>query len=266
MQVARCAVPLALLLTPIVPARPSAAESALRLEVPAEYGRIPASTYDEDGRRVGGAELSIEDGPDGQVTLAVASGIEGGERTVASADLVRVDAGESLQILRQRSRSMGADGKPLGVLSIDHVEGIGSCSPPPGNGGSTKTLRLPADDRIANVPLNLVFLPLARGEMDEMSFQIFLCRFGPRVLNARAKVSRREPARDGKPQPVEVAYELQMPLYLSKLARPFLPRIAMWFDAGSEGHWLGHRMPLFAKGPTVMVVRSGTSPSALSAF
>ncbi len=265
MQIARCAVPLALLLTPLVPARPSAAESALRLEVPTAYGRVPASTYDEHGRRVGGAELSIEEGANGQVTLAVASGIEGGERTVASAELVRVDGGEALQILRQRSQSMGADGKLLGVLSIDHVKGIGSCSPPPGD-GRTQTLKLPADDRIANVPLNLLFLPLARGETDEMSFQIFLCRFGPRVLDAQAKVSRRGPARDGEPQPVKVEYELQLPPYLLALARPFLPRIAMWFDAASEGVWLGHRMPLFSKGPTVMVVRSGTSPSALSAF
>ena len=199
--------------------------------------------------------------------LEVESGIEGAERTLATADLVRVESGDALQIVSQQSQSIDAEGNPLGVLSIDHVQRIGSCTPPPGNGKSVQTLQLPTGDRIANVPLNLLFRPVARGDTDKLSFQIFVCRFGPRLLNAVATVARRSESANGGSETVEVRYELQIPGYLSSLARPFLPNVAMWFESGASGDWLGHRMPLFSKGPTVMVVRSGKSPSSLfSAF
>jgi hypothetical protein len=262
--------PLALslgLLAVVAIGRPALAESSLRLELPDHYGRIPASTYDEGGERVGGAEILIEERGIGKVALEVESGIEGAERTVASADLIRVDGGEALQIVAQHSRSIDAEGNPLGVLSIDHVAGIGSCTPPPSTGKKAETLRLPSGDRVANVPLNLLFRPLARGETQELSFQIFVCRFGPRLFDAVATVARRAESGDGEPEKVEVRYELEIPGYLAAIARPFLPRVAMWFDAGASGDWIGHRMPLFSKGPTVLVMRSGTSPNSLfSAF
>ena len=63
---------------------------------------------------------------------------------------------------------------------------------------------------------------------------------------------------------LEVEYNVDFGM-LNSLAAPFLPKLSFWFDPDSPGSWIAHRMPLFSKGPTVLVVRSGFTPTQLQA-
>jgi hypothetical protein len=238
------------------------AESALRLAMPTRFGVVPASTYDKQGRRVGDATLAVEKLDNGNVRMFAQSGFDGAERNVVSAVLVPIDDGE-LQLVEQTSRSFDGTGSPLGTLTVDHLAAMGRCEPPAGNGKKTKTIELSDEDRVANIPVNLLFLPLARGQREKVDFEILLCSRGPKVVKARAEVGRRVRTEDGLRDIVEIHYEMNFGPVLSRLAKPFVPKVAVWFDPETPDGWLAHRMPLFAKGPTVMVVRTGIAPGVL---
>jgi len=251
--------------SPLATSGLAGAESELVLPMPERFGAVPAATYDEDGQRVGDAQLSLEQLANGLVRMTAESGIEGAERNVVSAVLrpTGVNGERHLQLVSQSSRSYDAKGRSLGQLVVDHGNAVGRCIPPPDDGGRVKTVDLPAHERVANVPVNLLFLPLAKGERDKVQFQIMLCSGGPRLVDATAEVARRVRTQEGPRDIVEIRYEMDFGPLLSRLARPFLPRVAVWFDADEPESWLAHRMPLYAKGPTVMVVRTGVQPRVL---
>ncbi len=240
----------------LLPPADGLAASALRLPVPGHFGAVPAETFDGEGDRVGGATLEIRRLDDGHVLMSVETGIEGAERSRAEAELRPAPEGGALELVRQRSRSVDASQNPLGVLEIDHLAKRGSCTP--AGDGEPQVIELPDPDRVANVPLNLLFLPLVRGEKKTVDFQILLCRGGPRLVDATAEVASVATA-PGQPghRMVEVRYKLDFGPFLSRLAAPFMPRLSFWFDRDAAGEWLAHTQPLFAKGPTVLVVRSG---------
>jgi len=241
---------------------PASAESALRLPLPGAFGAIEAGTFDAQGHRVGDARMAVTRRPDGRVELSAQSGIEGsGARTVVSALMEVSEGGSALRLLSQRSESFDTSGASLGVLSIDHEARSARCGVPVGSGGAPATVALPASDRVVNVPLNLLFQRLASGEEEEVAFQVLLCRFGARIIDARARVATPAGAESGL---VEVRYELDFGPLLSSLAEPFLPTLSFWFDRDAPGAWVGHRMPLFSKGPTVLVVRHGFTPARLA--
>jgi hypothetical protein len=235
------------------------AESARRLPLPDTFGDIVADTYDEKGLRVGDAKLHMLKDEDGLVELIVSSGIEGAERTTATARLDQPEGEVGLRPVYQSSRSFDALGNPLGLLAVDHERQEAICTHP--STGEEERISLPRGDRVANVPLNLLFLPLVRGEAEAIDFQFVLCRFGARLLDARATVAERRT--EGGEEYVEIRYSLNLGSFLNRLAAPFLPRLSVWFDSQKPGSWVGHRMPLFSKGPTVVVMRSGITPSAL---
>jgi hypothetical protein len=116
---------------------------------------------------------------------------------------------------------------------------------------------------VAHVPLNLLFLPLAKGETEEIKFQFLLCALGPIFVDAKATVARLIPAHDGKDPLVEVRYELDLNPVIAAVARPFLPRFAFWFDPLARDPWVAHRMPLASRGPAVLIVRTGVLPETL---
>lgn len=235
------------------------AESALRLPLPDRFGDIDAGTFDAAGHRVGEARLSVVRLGDDQVELSARSGIEGAARSQVSARMELVDGGRALRLLSQRSESFDDSGASLGVLSIDHERREARCGAPPGSGEHDAVVELAKRDRVVNVPLNLLFQRLVTGEVPELDFEVLLCRFGARVIEAHARVATPAPRPDGL---VEVRYELDFGM-LSSLAAPFLPTLSFWFDRKSPGAWVAHRMPLFSKGPTVLVVRSDVSPERL---
>jgi hypothetical protein len=251
-------------------AGPGAAESALELPAPETFGVVGADTYDEQGRRVGGAKVRIEELPGGLVELEMRSGIDGAEQTVLTARLAPIEGADGTggaQAYRpvfQSSRSFDAAGKTLGLMSVDHLSSQVVCDPPIGSAGESQRLALPAQDRVANVPLNLLFLPLARGEVERVDFQFVLCRGGPRLLDATAGVVKvTNGGAEGQEHVVEVRYQLDLGPVLTRLAAPFLPQLSVWFDAERPEPWLGHRVPLFSQGPIVLVMRTGFDPALL---
>jgi len=231
------------------------------LPLPSVFGNIPAETWDaESGKRVGEATMSVVRRPDGLIEMVGISGIDGSAKTEARAVLEVVPGGDGLRLLSQSSESHDESGQSLGVLSIDHTQGKATCGVPPGSGKAPAVVELPANDRVVNVPLNLLFHELVTGESEHVAFQVLLCRFGARLIPARASVTG--PRKKGGTGLLEVVYNVDFGM-LNSLAAPFLPKLSFWFDPDSPAAWVGHRMPLFSKGPTVLVVRSGFTPAQL---
>lgn len=238
------------------------AKSSLRLPYPHGFGSIPAATYDENYHRVGDARLEIENLDDGRVRLLVASGIDGGAHTTASAEFAVIGDSQYLQLLRQESRSFDPTGTPLGVLSVDHVKGVGRCTAPDGDGENVEQIDLPDEDRVANVPLNLLFQPLLEGTTDAVEFQVLVCRFGPRLVDIDAKVVT-QPGDRKESSLVEVEYTPDLGGFVSTIAQRWLPRLSVWFDRDNTNDWVAHRVPLYSKGPNVFVIREGVPSSWL---
>jgi hypothetical protein len=193
---------------------------------------VPAATYDDEGNRIGAADLLIEKQDDGNVRIFTLSGRDEGARTVASALFAPSARERAMRLVRQESRSFDGEGRPLGLLELDHVAGIGSCAGP--NGEAPVTLPLPSEDRVVNVPMNLLFLPLVRGEISSLQFQLFLCREGARLMDFEAWVAKDADAAAAA-QLIEVGY-------------------------GPDCH----RMPLYSGGPEVLVLRDGVPSHRLA--
>jgi len=232
------------------------AESEILIPYPRAFGTIPAATYDQEHQRVGGAHLVIERLESGNVRILSESGIDRGARTVASAELAPVDSGHLLQLLTEESRSFDRDGTSLGVLRIDHRIASASCTSPNGSGDTRKQISLPEADRVVNVPLNLLFLPLVRGDLETVNFQFFMCRGGPRLLDFEARVAARNGSKRGG-NLVEVRYGPDFGAVVSLIAQGLIPQLSFWFDPDAQGAWIAHRLPLYSKGPEVFVIRDG---------
>jgi hypothetical protein len=238
---------------------PARADSELSLPYPAVFGKIPAATFDASQRRVGDADLLIEKLDDGKVRIYSESMVDGGARAIATAVLVSNADGTALRPLTQASRAFDAEGKPLGVMKIDHKTGEGSCARPnaDGSGMSIERITLPENDRVANVPLNLLFDPLVKGDASTVDFQILLCRSGPQLMDFHASVVQNAKGQQKNEHLVEVRYGPDLGSVVSLLARAIVPRLSFWFDPASPIPWLAHRMPLYANGPEVLIVRQG---------
>lgn len=241
------------------------AESGLTLPYPTSYGKIPAATFDTGRQRVGEANLAVEQLDDGMVRLFAESGVDGGARTVATALLAPTLGGSRLQPIRQESHTFDASNVSLGTMRIDHLSGEATCSTPRANGEGeqTQTLTLPDGDRVANVPLNLLFDPLVRGAVASVDFQIVICTHHARLIDFQASVARRQDGSGGHEPLVEVRYGPDLGGVFSLLARAVVPRLSFWFDPDAPTPWIAHRMPLYADGPEVFVVRQGIETSTL---
>lgn len=235
---------------------PAAGESDLLLDFPTSIGTVPAATYDVTRKKVGDAHLVFERQEDGTIRLMSESGFTGGARTVVTAlfeevDGVGANATPKLRPLRQESRSFDPNHVPLGVLVVDNVAGEGRCYD--GDGELQATVEIPDEDRVANATLSMLFLPLARGETDEIEFQLFFCSLGNRFVPF---VATRAPSNGNSGKVIEVRYGPDLG-FASIVAASFVPKLSFWFDAASPHRWLAHRLPLYGKGPEVFVVRQG---------
>ena len=238
---------------------PAQADSQLSLPYPAVFGKIPASTFDVSQRRVGDADLQIEKLDDGKVRIYSESTVDGGARAIATALLAPTVDGSALRPVTQGSQAFDLEGKSLGVMTIDHRTGEASCARPneDGSGTSIERLSLPENDRVANVPLNLLFDPLVKGVVSTVNFQILLCHSGARLVDFEASVVDNQGDQEENEHLVEVRYGPDMGSIVSMLAQAFIPRLSFWFDPASPTPWLAHRMPLYTDGPEVLVVRQG---------
>ncbi len=239
---------------------PAGADSALRVPRDLDIGVLAASTYDEAGARVGPASMRVENVADGGVRIEAISGIHEAEQTVVSALLEPTPDGAALRPVWQESRSLNAEGEPLGILYVDHVRGEGRCTP--ADGSEPENVALPDGDRVANVVVSQLLGPLVVARKGSFDFAILICRPDARVLSARAEVVDIRTS-DAGAEFIEIETAVELGPILGRLLGPFLPRVSMWFDSQNSMSWIGQRMPLFGKGPTVLVLRTGVSPASV---
>jgi len=241
------------------------ADSELMLPHPIIYGTIPAATFDTGRQRVGDANLRVEKLEDGTVRIFAESGVDGGARTVATATLAPIANSNLLRPIYQQSRSFDANNHALGVMNIDHRTREATCSSPSAEGEGMRTRRvpLPKRDRVANVPLNLLFEPLIKGDAATVDFQILLCRSQPKLVDFQARVVPRNGDVGENEHLVEVRYGPDFGSVFSLLANAIVPRLSFWFDPAAASPWIAHRMPLYADGPEVFVVRQGIETNTL---
>jgi hypothetical protein len=250
-----CAPRLLLLLIPLaLVAGRAGAESDLVLEAPTVFGTVPASTYDVERKRVGDAHLVMEELDDGNVRLISQSGFTGGAHTVVTAVFEPADEPGTLRPLLQESRSFDHEGNALGYLVVDHAANVGRCFDP--DGATVAEVPIPSEDRVANTALSLLFLPLVRGDTDEIEFLLFFCGLGTRFVTFTAN---RAPRDGGPPNVVEVRYGPDFG-FATMVASSFVPRLSFWFDPKAPHRWMAHRLPLYGRGPEVFVVRKGVPP------
>jgi hypothetical protein len=246
------------------------AESMLEMPYPKTVGEIPASTYDLDLQRLGPASVQILRLEDGNVTMDMTSGVEGGAKNVLRAVMEPIgDASDpKLRLVHERSQSFDPSGKPLVILEIDHRKGVATCTPPGGDGSKTKRVELPADDRVANVPLNLLFVPLVEGKVERMEFQVFLCLGGARILKFAATVSDIVGRTDaGEKRVRKIEYGPDEGKVFNWLASAVGPSLVFWFDLESEDlKYIAHQMPLYSRGPEVVILREGFPTSILGSL
>jgi len=122
---------------------------------------------------------------------------------------------------------------------------------------SVERIQLPQLDRVANVALTLLFQPLVVGQTPSTAFQLFLCEGGARLMDFEAHVARRDTGAHGPGSLVEVRYRPDLGPIGSFVAEHLIPQLSFWFDPTSATPWLAYRLPLYSKGPEVMVVRDG---------
>jgi hypothetical protein len=253
------------LLAALLPgARPARAESALRLDYPEAFGAVPASTYDTSRNRVGTAHLVIEQLANRDVRILAESGFDGGARQVSTALFEPIGDGRTLRPVRQESRSFFADGSLRSTMSVDHRAGTGTCGHSTAEGMKQEKIDLPASDRVANVVLTLLFEPLVKGDEPRENFQLFLCEGGARVIDFEGHVERRETGPHGPGSLVEVRYRPDLGPLGAMVADYVVPQLSYWFDPTAPTPWLAHRLPLYSKGPEVIVVRDGVPPRWLT--
>ncbi|MGA7802932.1 MAG: hypothetical protein WCC36_19200 [Gammaproteobacteria bacterium] len=236
--------------------------SALRLPVPTQFGRIAAFSYDTNGRRDGEARLSMNRTAAGDVLLQVDIHLDTGARTHLRAWMQPVDHGQGLRLLTERSWSRNAHGVPIAAMTIDHRTGVATCT---GVGQGARSMKLPTPDRVLNVPLNLFLQPLVAGKVKQERFQTLACGKNIRLIDTEARVTGRIPAARGCEGFVRVHCVFKLGPFLSVLAGPFLPNVVFWFDAGGDDAWVAHQAPLYANGPSVLLVRRSVHPADLDA-
>ena len=238
-------------------ALPAPGASSLRLSEPPGFGEVESATLDTEGIPLGPARVTLRRDPAGRVLLESQSTIVGGDSVRLSA-LLEPLADGALRLVEQRSVAVDREGVLLVDMEIDHVTRRATCVTPDGR----KTLELPQADRVANVPINLLLLPLARGEVERLAFQALVCRGGDaRLVDISARRTGRVVRSPRGGSAVEIEYEVQLGALLASLARPFLPRMLFWIDpAAAPDPLVAQQLPLYPKGPTVLVVRRELPP------
>jgi hypothetical protein len=253
---------------------PLRAESMVVLEAPGDLEDIRATTFDKKGHAVGNSSFEITTDEAGVHRMTVTMAVEGGGRNVSEAILAPIGGAvtgsrtgdqalvpggptRAFRLVEEQSQATRADGVSLDFLVIDHAKGRVSCYPPDRDLTKGRHIDLPEDDRVVNVPMQLLFLPLVSGEVKAVRFQIALCRDGP-VLYKMVAVRGPKSVRDER-EIVEIRYGPDLGNAFAWLASRVLPKFSFWFDA-RDNSYLGHRMPLHRKGPEILLVRQGLTP------
>lgn len=242
------------------------AESSLALRAETALEPIGATTFDEAGRAIGRSSFEAWTEDDGSHRMRVTMRTDDGGRNVSQAVLAPIAGGLAgaattkdltLRVLEERSQSTTSDGRRLPLLVIDHRAGRVSCFDEGEPRSAGRHVEIEGDDRVVNVPMQLLFTPLVSGERDAIHFQIAACDEGP-VLHDMIAIRGKTRTQAGR-KIVEIEYGPDFGEAIAWLASRLLPSFSFWFDADS-GAYLGHRMPLHRKGPEITLVRQGLTP------
>jgi hypothetical protein len=241
----------------------AAASSALVLPYPPSLDAIPAGTYDDTGKRIGDAALSYRREADGRIRLRAESSMTGGPRNVIQAEFEELDDQQGLRVVWQSSLSHDAEGQPMVHVEIDHRSQEARCTPPGGSRDDAEVLKLPSEDRVANTIMSLLFLPIVREQVEQLRFQVFLCRGGGARFMDFVALQGPKLVKHPTHDIVEVRFGPDLGRVASWFASVIVPKLRFWFDRAQGGDYLAHRMPLYGGGPEVVVMRNGLSTSAL---
>ena len=242
------------------------AESSLAFQPSGKLEAVGATTFDVEGNAVGESSFQIETDPEGNQLMRITLSIEGGGSNISQATLGPAIAGAAdsaqvgsrgLRLLEERSQATTAAGDVYPLLVIDHRRGRVSCYPDGQDSAEGKHVDIEGEDRVVNVPMQLLFLPLVRGEVEALRFQIATCVDVP-VLHRMIAVRSGTNERNGR-EVIEIKYGPDLGRTVAYFASRLLPSFSFWFDA-SDGQYLGHRMPLHRKGPEILLVRHGLKP------
>ena len=72
-------------------------------------------------------------------------------------------------------------------------------------------------------------IPLVKGEMEQLRFQLFLCGSGARFVDFVARVAPGDVDARGR-HVIEVAYAPDFGSLVSLVARHMMPKLSFWFD------------------------------------
>jgi hypothetical protein len=253
--VARCCAALALLCL-LGGAGSALGASALRLPFPTEFGEFEGETLDPEGAPLGKARVSVARNPEGRVVVEGERGISGREATRYYALLEPMDGDRLLRPLRQRTQTVDAQGRTFAETVVDHESGQGTCT----TDGKQETVELTGEDRVSIAAADLLLAPLARGEKQEVSFQTLICSQGLHLVDVSARRTGRVVRPSEGTRVLEIEYKISLNPIMALIARPFLPRILFWIDPAVSGPSVAQQLPLFPRGPTVLVVRRGIAP------
>lgn len=227
--------------------------------MPDRFGSVPATSYDANGRPNGLAQLSMVHAGDGAVRVGVHVVLDDGIHANLRATL-EPRAHNMLQLIRERAEVLGPQGARISQMQIDHRHGWARCT---GADGKTDAVALPHPDRVANIPMNLLFRPLVDGQKQQVNFQTLLCGDPARIINTQAILTQNMPRLFQGHRLVEIRYRFDLGPVLSMLARPFLKHVTFWFEPAAPVPWVAHRIPLYAQGPTIMIMRNALRPADL---
>jgi len=232
------------------------AKSSIRFPVPEVYGENTAIVYDDNDRKIGKALLSMKKINSDMVLVVVRILLNSGLNAEMKANLKLANDKKSLHLISQQAYTLNEEGHFQNRMFVDHINEEAVCI----NADNDKfDMQLPERDQIVNIPLNLLLKTVAAGKEDKAVFQTLVC--GDKIELLDTSVERT--AIREKTGIVETRYRFDLGVFVSLLAMPFVPRISFWFESGYPYAWVGHRMPLYSNGPTVLVLRKDYLPEDL---
>jgi hypothetical protein len=239
---------LALALLSIAP--PAPAESQLTLAAPDPLGSFRGVVHDSEGRALGENRVENVLRADGRVYLRSEARVAGEPGNLLEAELEPIPGSALFRPLWQRTVMPLAGGRGQVELRVDHRTGRARCLRA---GEAPLEVALAADERIANVPMNLALRDVAAGRQASVRFQLVLCEGWKRIVDVEVRA---------EPPPAAGAVQLRFGFDLgaravSALFRPFLPDIRVWMRPEPPNEWVAHRLPLYRGGPIIAIVREG---------
>jgi len=230
------------------------AGSALAVLPPDPFGSFRGVVHDAAGRAIGENRVENLRRADGTVYLRSEARVTGEPGNLLEAELEPIPGSERLRPLWQRTRMPLAGGEGEVELHVDHRMGRARCLRA---GEPPLEVALPADERVANVPMNLAVRDLAASRAESVRFQLVLCEGWRQIVDVEVRA---------EPPPAAGAVQLRFRFdlgsrALSALFRPFLPDIRVWVRPDPPYEWVAHRLPLYRGGPVIAIVREGVDPA-----